>query len=463
MGNRVRYVLPAVVVTALVSSGLTMMYVSNQERNEGWTKLKSVYQMIEKEYVEPVDRTKLLDGAVDGMMKALDDPYSVYMGQEESKGFEESISASFVGIGAEIEERDGKIVIVAPIKGSPAEKAGLKPNDRIVQVGETSLVGMKSADAVKLLRGEKGTKAELKVERPGEAEELSFTVIRDTIPLETVYAEMKENGIAVVQISKVSESTAKELAKHLNELKQQGMKGLVLDLRHNPGGLLDVSVEIAEMLIPANKVILQVENREGQKTPYRSNGSKGNPDVSGLPMAALIDEGTASAGEILAGALQESTGVKLVGVSTFGKGTAQAFVALEDGSTVKYTNAKWLTPNGNWIHKTGIKPDIEVKLPEYASLPAVDLDKEWKQDSYSTEVKSIQIMLKALGYDPGREDGYYDGKTAAQVASFQQAQGLEADGVAKGQTTARLMELLRKQLQETDPQLAAAIKLLSPG
>lgn len=458
MRIRMRYAVLAVLAAALAASGVTMVYMQAQERE--WSKLAAVYQMLEEQYVEPVDKDKLLDGAISGLMQALDDPYSVYMDKEESQSFGESISSSFVGIGAEIEERDGKIVIVSPIKGAPAEKAGLRPNDRILKVGDINLQGMKSTEAVKHLRGEKGTKAELVIERPGEAELLQITIIRDTIPIETVYSEMKDNDIGVIQIAKVSESTAKEFATHLQELQDQGAKGLVLDLRQNPGGLLDVTFEIAEMLIPSGKVVLQVENRQGQKEVYSSRGSGSNPDLAGLPVVGLIDGGTASAGEILAGALQEAAGAKLVGEKTYGKGTAQAFVSLQDGSTVKYTNAKWLTPEGNWIHEAGISPDVEVKLPDYASLPYIDPDKEWKEGSYSTEVKSVQIMLAALGHDPGRADGYFDEATAAAVTAFQQSQQLEQDGVATGQTVRRMMELLSQQLKQNDPQLAAAVELL---
>lgn len=461
MRIRVRYAVLAVVLTALVSGSAAWGYAKNGDKD--WAKLHSVYSMLEKEYVEPVDKTKLMDGAVDGMMKALDDPYSVYMNQEESKGFEETISSSFVGIGAEIDERDGKIVIVAPIKGTPAEKAGLKPNDVILRVGDTSLADMKTTEAIKLLRGEKGTKAELAIERPGEPDELHITIIRDTIPVETVYAEMKDNGIGVIRVTQVSESTADEFAKHLKELQDKGMKGLVLDLRQNPGGLLNKAIDIAEMLVPAGKNILQVQDRDGKITSYRSRGSGAHPDASGLPMVGLVDGGTASAGEILAGAIQESDGAKLVGQKTYGKGTAQSFVELKDGSTVKYTYSKWLTPGGKWIHKTGITPDVEVKLPEYANAAYVDPEKEWKQDSFSTEVKSIQIMLSALGFDPGRSDGYFDGKTAAAVTAFQTAQGLPGNGIASGKTVQRMTELLSEQLKKHDPQLEAALKLFPPG
>lgn len=467
MRIRLRYVIPAILLTALVSVTLTygwtrLQYQSNTA-DADWAKLKAVYQVLNEGYVQPVEKEKLLSGAVNGMMQALDDPYSTYMSPEEAKSFEENISASFVGIGAEIQEVEGKIVVISPIKGSPAEKAGIKPNDRILKVGDTSLEGMKANEAVKVIRGEKGSKAELTVERPGEAEELNITIIRDTIPMETVYGEMKENQIGLIQIAKFSETTATEFAKHLKELKDQGMKGLVIDLRQNPGGLLDVSFEMAEMLVPADKTVLQVEFRDGSKEVYRSKGSGSNPDVSGINVVALVDEGTASAGEILAGALQESAAVKLVGQKTFGKGTAQTVTEFKDGSNIKYTNAKWLTPSGKWIHKTGIEPDVAVKMPDYANLTYIDPEKELKRDTSTPDVKTAQEALTALGYTVERNGGYFDEKTEAAVIAFQKAQGLEATGVVSGQTTRRLMEKVQELIRANDTQLQSAIKLLTNG
>ncbi|NWQ42138.1 S41 family peptidase [Bacillus sp. EB106-08-02-XG196] len=448
----------------LLSTGITTFALSfgdekvitvGTERSE-FDKLYTAYDTLKSGYFEELDQKKLINGAIDGMVKALDDPYTDYMSVEEAEKFHSSISSSFQGIGAEIQEKDGHIMIVSPIKGSPAEKAGLRPNDIIVSVDGKSLQGMTSTEAVTIIRGKKGTKVELTIQRPGTDAPVKVPIIRDDIPIETVYGEMVGDGIAKVQITSFSTNTSKDLAAKLNELQKQGMKGLVLDLRQNPGGLLDEAISISSMFVPKGKLILKVEDRNGKTEEYPSQND-GDPD---FPLVVLIDKGSASASEILAGAVSESAGVKLVGENTFGKGTVQTAKDFPDNSNIKFTTAKWLTPNGNWIHKKGIKPDIEVPLPDYATLPIINPDKELKLSSSSTGVESAQKMLKAIGYDPGREDGFFDEKTQEAVISFQTANKLPADGILKGDTTFKLMEKLREQIQKNDTQLQKAIEVL---
>ncbi|MEH7275262.1 S41 family peptidase, partial [Neobacillus vireti] len=448
----------------LLSTGITVFALSfgeekvitvGTERKE-FEKLYSAYDTLKSGYFEELDQKKLINGAIDGMVKALDDPYTDYMSVDEAEKFHSSIDSSFQGIGAEIQEKDGHILIVSPIKGSPAERAGLRPNDIITSVDGKSLQGMTSTEAVSIIRGKKGTKVELTIQRPGTDAPVKVPIIRDDIPIETVYGEMMEEGIAKVQITSFSSNTSKELVEKLNEFKNQGMRGLVLDLRQNPGGLLDEAISISSMFVPKGKLILKVEDRNGKTEEYPSKND-GNPD---FPLVVLIDKGSASASEILAGAVSESAGVKLVGENTFGKGTVQTAKDFPDKSNIKFTTAKWLTPNGNWIHKKGIKPDFEVPLPDYASLPIINPDKELKLSVTSNEVETAQKMLKAIGYDPGREDGFFDEKTHEAVVSFQIANNLPADGVLKGDSTFKLMEKLREQIQTNDTQLQKAIEVL---
>lgn len=419
-------------------------------------KLYTAYDTLKSGYYEKLDEKKLINGAIDGMVKALDDPYTDYMSLEEAAQFHSSIDSSFQGIGAEIQEKDGHIMIVSPIKGSPAEKAGLKPNDIIMSVDGKSIQGMKSTEAVALIRGKKGTKVELTIQRPGADAPVKVPIIRDDIPIETVYGEMVGEGIAKVQITSFSKNTPKELTDKLNELQKQGMQGLVLDLRQNPGGLLDEAINISSLFVPKGKLILKVEDRNGKIKEYPSQND-GNPD---FPLVVLIDKGSASASEILAGAVSESAGVKLVGENSFGKGTVQTAKDFPDNSNLKFTTAKWLTPNGNWIHKKGIKPDFEVPLPAYATLPIINPEKELKLSSSSAEVETAQKMLKAIGYDPGREDGFFDEKTQEAVSSFQTANNLPADGVLKGESTFKLMEKIRELIETNDTQLQKAIEVL---
>lgn len=447
--------LTAGITTFALSFGEEKVITVGAERTE-FNKLYTAFDTLKGEYFENLDEKKLINGAIDGMVNALDDPYTDYMSVEEAENFHSTISSSFEGIGAEIQEKEGHIVIVSPIKGSPAEKAGLKPNDMITDVDGKSLQGKTSTEAVTLIRGKKGTKVELTIQRPGSDAPVKVPITRDEIPIETVYGEMVGDGIAKVQITSFSTNTSKDLVEKLNELQGQGMKGLVLDLRQNPGGLLEEAIHISSMFVPKGKVLLKVEDRNGKIKEYPSEND-GNPK---FPLVVLIDKGSASASEILAAAVRESAGVKLVGENSFGKGTVQTAKDFPDGSNIKFTTAKWLTPNGNWIHKKGIKPDVEVALPDYASLPIINPDKELTLSSSSTEVQSAQKMLKAIGYDPGREDGFFDEKTKDAVIAFQTAQNLPADGVLKGDSTYKLMELLRGQIEANDTQLQKAIELL---
>ena len=421
-----------------------------------FNKFYEAYDTLKKGYYKDVNQQKLINGAIDGMVASLDDPYSDYMSNEEAKSFHSSISSSFEGIGAEIQEKDGHIIIVSPIKGSPAEKAGLKPNDMIISVDGKSLQGMNSTQAVTLIRGKKGTKVELTIQRPGTDAPMTVPIIRDTIPIETVYGEMIDDTIAKVQITSFSTNTSKELVTTLNDLQKKGMKGLVLDLRQNPGGLLDQAISITSMFVPKGKIIVKEEDPNGKIKQIPSQ-NEGNPN---FPLVVLIDKGSASASEIFAAAVKESAGVPLIGEKSFGKGTVQTAADFKDGSNLKYTIAKWLTPNGNWIHKKGIIPDVEVALPEYATLPIINPDKELALSTSSTEVQTAQKMLKAVGYDPGREDGFFDENTKEAVIAFQTAQGLPADGVLKGDSTMKLMDLLREKIKTNDTQLQKAVEVL---
>lgn len=425
---------------------------------EEFKKLYTVFDTINENYYKKVDNKTLIDGAINGMIESLDDPYSDYMDSKEAKEFHQSISSSFEGIGAEIQEKDGYITIVSPIKGSPAEKAGLKPNDRILSVDGKNIQGMSSSEAVTLIRGEKGTKVKLKIQRPGVDEPITMTITRDTIPINTVYGEMidKKNKIAKVQITSFSENTYDELNDALNDLEKQGMKGLVIDVRQNPGGLLEQAMKISSLFVPEGKVLFKVEDRDGNIQAYKSS-SKEHIDV---PLVVLIDGGSASASEIFASAVSESAGVPLVGEKSYGKGTVQNAIDLDDGSNVKFTTEKWLTPKGNWVHEKGIKPDYKVSLPDYASLSVINTDKTWKRSDASTQIKSAQKMLKALGYDPGREDGFYDEKTEKAVKEFQKAEKLKVTGKLNGDTSLKLMTEISEKIQENDTQMNKAVKVL---
>ncbi|MED3995360.1 S41 family peptidase [Peribacillus frigoritolerans] len=426
------------------------------DKHAEFEKLYSTYDKIKDDYYEEVDEEKLVDGAINGMIKSLDDPYSAYMDKKEASSFRESISSSFEGIGAEIQEQDGQIMVVSPIKGSPAEKAGVKPNDIILSVDGKSVEGLTSSEAVLKIRGEKGTKVDLSISRAGESEPIKLTIKRDTIPIETVYAEMLDDGVAKIQVTSFSEHTVQELKTALEEMAKKDMKGLVLDLRGNPGGLLDQAIKMASLFIPNGEVVLQVEDRSGKKQVEKSV----NDGELKIPVVVLIDDGSASASEIVAAAVSESADIPLIGVKSFGKGTVQTAQDFEDGSNFKYTAAKWLTPEGNWIHKKGIKPDITVKLPDYASLPYISPDKELKASDSSSEVKAAEEMLKVAGHDPGKIDGFFDEATKNAVTAFQREQKIKETGTIKDDTTVKLMQVIREKILKNDTQVKKAVEVL---
>ena len=454
-----------IMVLILATSGITIFALTFGEEkvvevrtpaHTEFQKLFNAYDELSKSYYKDIDTDALVNGAVDGMISALGDPYSDYMNKKEATQFNESISSSFQGIGAEIQEKDGHIVVVSPIKNSPAEKAGIKTNDIIKKVNGKSIDGMTASEAVLLIRGKKGTDVTLQIQRGGASKLITMKITRDDIPVETVYAEMKNDKIAHIQITSFSDNTYKELLSVLDKMEAKGMKGLVIDVRQNPGGLVDVVEDIASLFVKTGEPIVQFEDRNGKKQVVPAKDGR----KVKVPVTVLIDGGSASASEILAGALSESSNVKLVGEKSFGKGTMQTAENLSDGSNLKYTIAKWLTPKGNWIHEKGIQPNYKVNYPSYASLPYISTDKTYKEGSLSDQVKAAEKMLKAVGYEPGKLDGLYDASTTLAVQRFQQDHKLKVTGVLKGETTYALMEELRLKIKNEDPQLKKAMAIV---
>ena len=297
----------------------------------------------------------------------------------------------------------------------------------------------------------------LTIQRPGADETTEVTITRDEIPLETVYSEMLDNGIAKIQITSFSDDTYTELTKALDEMQAEGMKGLIIDVRQNPGGLLDQAIKISSLFVPEGDVLLQVEDNEGNKEKIVAEGGQ-KVDV---PVTVLIDKGSASASEILAAAVSESAEIPLIGVNSFGKGTVQTSESFTDGSNMKFTTAKWLTPDGTWIHEKGIKPDYDVSLPAYAELPYINPDKELKESDLSDQVKAAEEMLKAGGYDPGKADGFYDEQTTEAVRAFQEEEGLEVTGNLNSESILKLMENMRTLIETNDTQVNKAVEVLT--
>lgn len=426
-------------------------------------KVKAIHDLIEKDYFKKVSSDKLYDGAIQGMIKALNDPFSSYMDAKTAKDFTQSLSSSFQGIGAEVQMVGNKVSIVSPIKGSPAEKAGLKPNDQILSINGKSTDGMNINQAVNKIRGKSGTYVKLIVKRPGVANTLTFNIKRGNIPLRTVTGKIIKRGgdsIGYIDISQFNENTDKEFKTTLSGLEKQNMDGLIIDVRGNPGGYLQAVEKISDSFIPKEKPIVQVEDRNGKKEAYYSSTTKKKP----YPIVDLIDGGSASAAEILTGALKEAGGYPIVGTKSFGKGTVQQGIELSDKSELKLTTYKWLTPDGHWIHKKGIQPTVKVKQPDYFYVTPLALKKGkvLSYDHTGTQIVNLQKMLKGVGFDPGRKDGYFSKETVSAVKAFQKSANLPASGSVDQKTASELQEKVIEQIgnSKNDLQLDKAISII---
>lgn len=426
-------------------------------------KIQAIHDLIEKDYFQKVSSTKLYDGAIQGMISALGDPFSSYMDAKTATDFTQSLSSSFQGIGAEVQQVGNTISVVSPIKGSPAEKAGLKPNDQIITINGKSTSGMDVNQAVNKIRGKKGTTVMIGIKRPGAANTLQFSIKRDTIPIRTVSQKMIHQAgrsIGYIAITQFNENTDKEFATALKSLEKQKMQGLIIDVRGNPGGYLQAVEQMASLLVTDQKPIVQIEDRNGKKQPFYSTLKQ----KKSYPIVGLIDGGSASAAEILSGALNQAGGYPLVGTKSFGKGTVQQGIQLSDKSELKLTTDKWLTPDGNWIHKKGIQPTVKVSQPAYFYVAPLTLKKGQvlKYDQNSSQIAAAQKMLEAAGDNPQRTDGYFSTQTRQAVIAFQKSAHLNATGTIDTNTANALQTATLKAITNTknDRQLNTAIQLV---
>ena len=396
----------AVVIILFLVCGVAMFYVGNIAATKGFLLVKVPNKAVEdlgqiddaKKYSDlfelrsllmakydgEIDDTVLLEGAMKGMASALGDPYTVYMDSEEYKNFVES-SNNFYGIGAQIGVRDDKVVIIAPIEGSPADKAGIKAGDVILKVDDFEVTEPNSEKVVSRVRGEEGVPVKLTIQRGDEVIEVE--IVREEIQSESVKGEMLEGNIGYIQISTFSdEEVSNKFTAKLNELKESGMEKLILDLRGNPGGYLDKCVEIASNFIPEGELITYTIDKYDNKQVALSQGG----DTIGMPLVVLVDGGSASASEVVTGALKDQGVATIVGTTTFGKGIVQQLIPFieSNGETggLKVTTSKYYCPNGENIHGTGIAPDITVELSEEV------LSQDYSRDIDPQFQKALEII-----------------------------------------------------------------------
>ncbi len=319
----------------------------------------NLWDALKEEYVnkEELNEQKMFYGSLRGLASSLGDPYTVFLDPKEAEEFSESLSGTFEGIGAEVGIRDDVITIIAPLEGMPASKAGLRAGDKIFAINGESTLNMSVDEAVAKIRGKKGTKVVLTVYREGMDETMAIEIERGIIYVKSITTEIRDDGIFVIKISSFNEDTVNLLNEAVREILIKNPKGIILDLRNNPGGYLDTAVEVASEWVGEEIVVIE-KFSDGREIKYPARGSARLKDY---PTVVLVNKGSASASEIVAGALRDYDLAKIVGEKTFGKGSVQAIDNFSDGSSVKITIAKWLTPNGDSIDEGGISPEEEIE------------------------------------------------------------------------------------------------------
>ncbi len=403
--------------------------------SETYEELKTfseVLNQVQKHYVEETKPKDLIQGAIRGMLGTLD-PHSAYMTPEMYKEMQVETRGEFGGVGIQIGVKDNRLSVIAPIEGTPAYRAGIKAGDFIIKVNEDSTKDLSLMDAVTKMRGPKGSKVNLTVQREGTPEPLVFTLLRDTIRIESVKSKMIDN-LGYVRLTQFQEATGRDLSKAIKQFRDQKVQGTILDLRNNPGGLLTAAVDVSEQFLPSGKLVVYTKSREGKKDEWFA---KSKDQLEDLPVIVLVNEGSASASEIVAGALQDWGRAVVVGATSFGKGSVQTILALGDGSGLRLTTAKYYTPKGRSIQSTGITPDIVVKLPNASTAKAPD----GKPSEKEREGKTVKPPVN-------KDASPHDGKSP------------DEPGSKNGTPPPSLQELSGELSLEQDIQLQKAVELL---
>ena len=396
-----------------------------------------VLTQVQKNYVDDTKVKDLVQGAIRGMLSTLD-PHSAYMTPEMYKEMQVETKGEFGGVGIQIGVKENRLAVIAPIDGTPAQRAGIKAGDYITKVNDESTKDLSLMDAVQKMRGPKGTKVNLTIQRDGTADPLQFTLVRDTIKIESVKSKVLDN-IGYVKLTQFQEATGRDLGRVLKQFKEQKVQSTILDLRNNPGGLLTAAVEVSEQFLPNGKLVVYTKGRESKKDEWFA---KGRDQMDDSPMIILVNEGSASASEIVAGALQDYGRAVIVGTTSFGKGSVQTILPLGDGSGLRLTTAKYYTPKGRSIQSTGITPDIVIK-PQPATTVA---KAEGKPGDKEADAKASK---PPVGAAPGRE------QSAATPKGTED--GVQKNGAAPA---APPLDLSGEPSLDQDVQLQKAVELL---
>jgi len=391
---------PMVMVALAVGVLLGKGWERTGHATETYEELKTfseVLTQVQKSYVDETKVKDLVQGAIRGMLSTLD-PHSAYMTPDMYKEMQVETKGEFGGVGIQIGVKENRLAVIAPIEGTPAYRAGVKSGDFITKVNDETTKDLTLMDAVQKMRGPKGSKVNLTIQREGTPEPLQFILIRDTIKIESVKSKVLDN-VGYIRLTQFQESTGRDLSKVLKQFKDQKLQSTILDLRNNPGGLLTSAVEVSEQFLPGGKLIVYTKGRESKKDEWIA---KGKDQMDDSPMIVLVNEGSASASEIVAGALQDYGRAVIVGTTSFGKGSVQTILPLGDGSGLRLTTAKYYTPKGRSIQSTGITPDIVVKAQPPTTVAKAGEAKPGEKEGDSKQAKPAIV--------PGKDQPAQNGK-----------------------------------------------------
>ncbi len=424
--------------------------------------LKIIFEaldVISNHYFSPVEREQLVEGAVRGMLESIDDPQLHFYDPDDLEEFLSETRGTYSGIGVRIIEAYQDIVVFEVFPGSPAARSGLLPGDRLLEADGNELVGQGLNRAVELLRGPDGTSVRVQVQRPGAADPFMLNVGREEIVIATVFTETLEDGLGYISIDSFDSNTYNEFSDKFRQLEQSGLsKGVILDLRNNPGGLVDQAVEVAKMLVPEGEIVRLIGRNDEVMNVYYSQAEK-----KPYPIVVLVNEDTASSAELLAGALQDRDAALLVGQTTYGKASVQQLAHLSGGNAILLTMARYFTPSGHDIHQHGIEPDFEIDMPEILRYYRYFMPGVLEEEDFGPDVEMLQMMLEQLGYNV-RISGYFDLQTTIALTTFQEDAGLEKNGRFDDQTWVVLREAIEQEAELNDTQLNYALEILEkPG
>lgn len=434
--------------------------VEQESLEEQMEFLEKLIRVVDTLYYEEVDLQQYIDGAYKGVFDVLD-PYSVYYTDEEYQEFDIQVTGTFGGIGVQIAMREGYITVVAPIYGTPAHRAGIKAGDRVVSIDDTDVREISIDKVATMMRGEPGTQVKIGVIREGSPSVIDFEITREIIEVNPVTHEVLDQDIGYIRLIEFNEHASENVNLALDHFDQLGIKDIIMDLRDNPGGIIDQAVKVAGRFVPEGPVV-HVDRRTAPRQTFRS-GQK-QPKYN---LAVLVNGGSASASEIVAGAVQDTAAGVLIGTQTFGKGTVQQILPLSNGAKVKLTIAKYLTPSGRAIDGEGITPDIVVENPdpegEYGQqLVPINGDRKLEPNTVGLDVLGVEQRLDTMGYTVGQVDGVFDDALQQAVKEFQSDSGLYPYGDIDLTTQQQLLVEYQLYIEQNAPdvQLQKAIEHL---